>query len=174
MQCTATGRRLGQLAILGRGKRNRGVATRDKGRLLFDSVPAFSSCCPVVSALKMDGTAPRVKQLLTPLRKSIIDKPPYVSGTLQLPASSFSLFYKTTKDDHASRFADHSFLAHPGEPPRLTCHHRHIDLAHASVDELEQLAQACEPTAFGVDDDHGSSVKASKMDVGRFAPVLAP
>jgi len=63
---------------------------------------SLSSLC-----FKMDATASRVKQLLTPLRTSIIDKPPYVSGTLQLSASSFSLFYKTTEDDHACRFADH-------------------------------------------------------------------
>jgi len=119
----------------------------------------------------MDVTATRVNQLLTPLRKSIIDKPPYVSGTLQLPASSLSLFYKTTKDDHAARFAVYWFLVHPGGPPLLTCHHRYIDLVHASFNELEQLAQACEPTAFGVYDDHGSS---GEMDVGRFAPMLAP
>jgi hypothetical protein len=39
----------------------------------------------------------RIRQLLTPL----IDKPPYISGTLQL---CFTLFYKVTKDDHAARF----------------------------------------------------------------------
>ncbi|KAH9953971.1 hypothetical protein BC827DRAFT_1272991 [Russula dissimulans] len=100
----------------------------------------------------MDTTATRVKQMLIPLRRSVVKKPPYLSGTLQPPASSFSLFYKITKDDHASR---------------------HIDLAHAPFNELEQLAQACEPTAFGVDSDYESSVKAGKMDVGRFAPLLA-
>jgi len=101
----------------------------------------------------MDATVTRVNQLLTPLHESIVNKPPYVSGTLQLPASSFSLFYKITKDGHASR---------------------HINLAHASLNELEQLAQACEPTAFDVDDAEGSSVKAGKMDAGRFALMLAP
>jgi len=46
----------------------------------------------------------RIEQLLTPLRESIIDKPPYISGKLQLPDSCFSLFYKVAKDDHAARF----------------------------------------------------------------------
>jgi hypothetical protein len=46
------------------------------------------------------------QQLLTPLRDSIIDKPPYTSGTLPLPNSSFSLFYKTTKDGNDARFED--------------------------------------------------------------------
>ncbi len=45
----------------------------------------------------------RIGQLLTPLRESIINKPPYISGTLRLPASYFSLFYRVTKDDHNAR-----------------------------------------------------------------------
>ncbi|KAH9986738.1 hypothetical protein BJV74DRAFT_885855 [Russula compacta] len=63
----------------------------------------------------------RIQQLATPLRESIIDKPPYISGSRPLPDSSFSLFYKTTKDGHAAG---------------------HIDLANATLDELEGLAQA--------------------------------
>jgi len=59
----------------------------------------------------------------------------------------------------------------PSGRASLTCYDRHIDLAHASFNELEQLAHACEPTAPSVD---GGSVKAGKMDVGRFSPVLAP
>jgi hypothetical protein len=47
-----------------------------------------------------------IEQLLTPLRNSIVDKPPFVSGSLQLPPSLFSLFYKVTKDDHAAGFVD--------------------------------------------------------------------
>jgi len=44
-------------------------------------------------------------QLLTSLWKSIVDKPPYISGTLQLPDSCFSFFYKVAKDGLAARFA---------------------------------------------------------------------
>ena len=49
----------------------------------------------------------RNQQLLSSLRESIVDKPPYISGTLQLPDSCFSLFYrdKTAKDSFAARFA---------------------------------------------------------------------
>jgi hypothetical protein len=43
----------------------------------------------------------RTQQLLTPLRESIVDKPPYINGTLKLPESYFSLFYRTPKDDAA-------------------------------------------------------------------------
>jgi hypothetical protein len=46
------------------------------------------------------------QQLLTPLRESIFDKPPYITGTLQLPDSFLSLFYMVARDGHASRFED--------------------------------------------------------------------
>jgi hypothetical protein len=49
-------------------------------------------------------TPTHTQQLLTKLRELIIDKPPYISGTLQLPDSYFSLFYKMTKDGNAARF----------------------------------------------------------------------
>jgi hypothetical protein len=49
----------------------------------------------------------RIHQLLEPLRDSIIDKPPYISGKLQLPASSFSLLYRVSKDGHAARFENY-------------------------------------------------------------------
>ena len=48
----------------------------------------------------------RTQQLLSSLRESIVDKPPYISGTLQLPESHFSLFYKEAKDSHDARFED--------------------------------------------------------------------
>jgi len=101
----------------------------------------------------MPNPGRRVERLLTSVRELIVKKPPYVSGTLQPPVSSFSLFYKTTKNDRAAR---------------------HIDLAYASPDELTQLAQACEPTAVGADDDDQSSVNARTMDVGQFASMLSP
>jgi hypothetical protein len=51
------------------------------------------------------GSVPlsRIKQLLASLRESITHKPPFVSGTLQLSPSHFSLFYNT-KNDHAAGF----------------------------------------------------------------------
>ena len=56
----------------------------------------------------MARTFTDTEQLLTPLTESIVGKPPYISGTLQLPVSYFSLFYKVTKDGHAARFASPS------------------------------------------------------------------
>jgi hypothetical protein len=44
------------------------------------------------------------EELLAPLRESILNKPHYISGKLQLTTSCFSLFYKVTKDGSAARF----------------------------------------------------------------------
>ena len=44
------------------------------------------------------------QQLLTSVRESIINKPPYISGTLPLPYFCFSLFYKISKDGLDARF----------------------------------------------------------------------
>ena len=51
-------------------------------------------------------TETHTQLLLTSLRESIIDRPPYISGKLQLPASCFSLFYRVAKDGPAARFED--------------------------------------------------------------------
>ena len=54
--------------------------------------------------MDQSGQTARNKQLLTSLRESIIDKPPYISGTLDLPNADLSLFYRVTKDGHVARF----------------------------------------------------------------------
>lgn len=59
-----------------------------------------------------DGKPTRIQQLLTPLRETISRKPPYISGTLLLPASCFSLFYRTTEGGLDARFDDPQFLGH--------------------------------------------------------------
>ena len=114
----------------------------------------------------------RNQQLLTPLRGSITNKPPSISGTLPLPASCFSLFYRTTEDD--ARFDDPEFLGHR---TRLTSapltYHRRIDLANATRDGLEQLAEACEPTSSDMNKKAMMDGPA-KMDPGSFAPLLVP
>ncbi|KAI0291799.1 hypothetical protein B0F90DRAFT_1920522 [Multifurca ochricompacta] len=66
-----------------------------------------------------------VELQLAPLKKSIVDKPPYISGTFQLPPSWFSLFYNY--GDTVKR----------------------INLANPTFNELEQLEKACEPASFG-------------------------
>jgi hypothetical protein len=50
------------------------------------------------------------QKLLTPVRESIINKPPFISGKLELPASCFSLLYRVTKDGHEARFEHHRRL----------------------------------------------------------------
>jgi hypothetical protein len=56
-----------------------------------------------------------IQKLLTPLRESIVDKPPYTSGTLRLPNSCFSLFYKAIKDGNDARFEDQGMPGGPEE-----------------------------------------------------------
>jgi hypothetical protein len=110
-----------------------------------------------------DGHQTHNQQLLTSLRESIVDKPPYISGTLKLPESCFLLrarnrirgvFYKLSKDDDAAR---------------------HINLANATPEKLEQLAQACEPASFGLKQEcvlDETYRKAGKMDSGFFPSTL--
>ena len=108
------------------------------------------------------------QQLLTPLRKSIVDKPPYISGTLQLPDSFLSLFYVVSRNGNAARFED-------GDPQFLRAKERlltsflfrRINFANATPDELEQLTQACEvfDNAYG---------KVGRMDRESFSSSLDP
>jgi hypothetical protein len=51
-----------------------------------------------------------IQKLLTPLRESIINKPPYTSGTLRLSDSCFSLFYRAAKDGKDARFEAQGML----------------------------------------------------------------
>jgi hypothetical protein len=106
-------------------------------------------------------TQSRTQQLITKLRESIIDKPPYISGALQLPDSYFSLFYKVAEDGNAARFG-------PFWNQRVFKFAdiliRHINFVNATLDELEQLARAA---SF---DDH----KAGTIDSGSFSPILDP
>jgi hypothetical protein len=115
----------------------------------------------------------RSQQLLAPLRESIIDKPPFISGTLQLPESYFSLLYRLTKDGLAARFGSFDF-SEPKSSCRHSCH-RYINFANAHPDELEQLTQACEPASFGMKQVNvldETYCKAGKMDPDCFSPIL--
>ena len=82
----------------------------------------------------------RIEQVFILLRESFLNKPPYISGSLRLPASCFSLFYRTTKDGHNARFE--------------TKHRREsltdFMLIDISFDDLEQLAQSREPTSLAM------------------------
>ena len=123
------------------------------------------------TSLMKQGT--RTQQLVTSLRESIVDKPPYISGTLKLPESYLSLFYKISKGDDAAR---------SGEPLTLRAllntffsRHRYINLANATPEKLEQLAQACEPASFGLKREcvlDESYRKAGKMDSECFSSKL--
>ena len=116
---------------------------------------------------KRKASGPTItQQLLTPLRESIVDKPPYTSGTLRLPNSCFSLFYKTTKDTNNARYDGRQL--HLKGIESFFSSYRHINLASATHDELEQLTQACVPATFGVNEKDvldETYRKAGKLDL---------
>lgn len=54
---------------------------------------------------------------------------------------------------------------------------RHVDFTNVTSNELEQLAQACEPASFGLNDEDvldETYQKARKLDPGLFSTPLAP
>ena len=123
---------------------------------------------------EMESTQPtQTQQLLTPLRESITNKPRYISGTLPVPASYFSLFYRTTTQGGPDARFDRPYLSLTSDTNApLTCF-RHIDLANATCDELEKLAEACGSTSSDTNKKAMTDGQV-KMDLGSFAPLLVP
>jgi hypothetical protein len=68
------------------------------------SMGSDSSSTHLASSKLQDKSDARLKELLAPLQESIIHKPPFLAGSLQLPPSHFSLVYKVGKDDYPTRF----------------------------------------------------------------------
>lgn len=88
---------------------------------------------------------------LATLRSSIVDTPPFRSGTVRVPADQYVVYYG--KSEVARR----------------------IDLAHCSDEQLRQLAEACDVATFGVNnqDVHDESYrKAGKLDSAHFSLKL--
>ncbi|KAI9061871.1 hypothetical protein FKP32DRAFT_1575007 [Trametes sanguinea] len=93
------------------------------------------------------------KKQLRSLSTAIIVKPPYCYGTVPLAEDNFVLFYG--KDESARR----------------------INLSRATAEQLQHLAETCDPATFGVD---GQDVydetyrKAGKLDARHFSLNLSP
>ncbi|TFY76718.1 hypothetical protein EWM64_g7295 [Hericium alpestre] len=90
---------------------------------------------------------------LKPLTDAVINRPPYVSGTLSLPLDWFNLFYKTTNGA------------------------RYLNFTTATEAELSELAGACQVATFGKNREDvldESYRKAGKMDVEYFANMIVP
>ncbi|RPD56685.1 hypothetical protein L226DRAFT_615369 [Lentinus tigrinus ALCF2SS1-7] len=84
-----------------------------------------------------------LEEQLTRIRLSITEGPPYCQGTLSLPNSDFTLFYG--KEGNAGR----------------------LNLSTATEAQLQQLADACQPATFGLNqqDVHDETYrKAGKLD----------
>ncbi|TFY80808.1 hypothetical protein EWM64_g3206 [Hericium alpestre] len=92
-------------------------------------------------------------ELLKSLRDTIVNKPPYISGTLPLSPGSFKLYY-----------------LNEGIPS-------YVDFTNATEEQVAALAAACQPATFGVnqmDVLDESYRKAGKMDASHFATPLVP
>ncbi|TFY75753.1 hypothetical protein EWM64_g8259 [Hericium alpestre] len=91
--------------------------------------------------------------VLQPLTDAIVDKPPYVSGTLSLPLDCFNLFYKTGNGAN------------------------YLNFTTATEAELAELAAACEAATFGRNKEDvldESYRRAGKMDVDQFSNPIVP
>ncbi|KAH9886959.1 hypothetical protein C8Q73DRAFT_266812 [Cubamyces lactineus] len=98
---------------------------------------------------------PTLKQHLEKLRAAFIHNRPFCEGVISLDSSDFVLFY--------------------GKGPQTDA--RRIDLANASLEELQHLAATCDPASFGVQqkDVYDESYrKAGKLDKSDFAMNLSP
>ncbi|KAI0671220.1 hypothetical protein C8Q78DRAFT_974605 [Trametes maxima] len=94
-----------------------------------------------------------LKRQLKTLRASIVHRPPFCQGTIPLTAHDFTLFYG--KDREARR----------------------VDLSNASPEELQHLANTCDPATFGIDqkDVYDEAYrKAGKLDAQHFALNFSP
>jgi hypothetical protein len=117
------------------------------------------------------------QQNLTKLRNSIIHKPPFTGGSLHLSPSDFSLFYKINKDDHTARLVVSDILTLSSRTLQTFIYHRHINFVDATPQEIEQLAQICQPATFGLNKAEVMDEtyrKAGKMDTDCCATPLTP
>ncbi|TFY83214.1 hypothetical protein EWM64_g802 [Hericium alpestre] len=92
-------------------------------------------------------------EFLQPLRDAIVNKPPYISGTLPLSPDDFRLHYLDQ-----------------GTPS-------YIDFADASEEQLVALASACQPASFGINQSDvldESYRKAGKLDASQFSTPIVP
>ncbi|KAI0036303.1 hypothetical protein K488DRAFT_82255 [Vararia minispora EC-137] len=106
-----------------------------------------------VSKEAAEAAVPR-DEVLENFRRMIVLGSPYATGTLPLPPSDFVLFYTTEAGETRS-----------------------LDLAQASVEQLEQLADACAPATFGrgqQDVLDESYRRAGKMDSSQFTTRIVP
>ncbi|KAI0350190.1 hypothetical protein OH77DRAFT_1431338 [Trametes cingulata] len=94
-----------------------------------------------------------LKEQLQRLSSAIVHKAPYCQGTIPLPAEASTLFYGRPGNAHA------------------------VNLTHASLEELQHLAETCDPATFGVDqkDVYDEAYrKAGKLDSSDFALNFSP
>ncbi|KAI0747529.1 hypothetical protein C8Q74DRAFT_1212525 [Fomes fomentarius] len=88
-----------------------------------------------------------LKAHIKSLRKCILAGPPYCQGTVSVPARDLTLFYGTVENAHR------------------------VDFPTATPEQLQSLAESCQPAKFGVNQQDvfdETYRKASKLDVEDF------
>ncbi|KAI4524219.1 hypothetical protein K525DRAFT_281806 [Schizophyllum commune Loenen D] len=88
---------------------------------------------------------------LAAVQSAITNRPPFVSGTLDVPEDDLKLYFGDVGNAHC------------------------INLGHATPDELATLAAACQPATFGVNKQDvldETYRKAGKLDNNKFASLL--
>ncbi|KAL1696784.1 hypothetical protein GGG16DRAFT_120995 [Schizophyllum commune] len=91
------------------------------------------------------------KTKLSNVQNAISNRPPFVSGTLDVPEDDLLLYFGDVGNAHC------------------------INLGHATPDELATLAAACQPATFGVNKQDvldETYRKAGKLDNNKFASLL--
>ncbi|TFY52149.1 hypothetical protein EVG20_g10684 [Dentipellis fragilis] len=99
------------------------------------------------------------EKAIAPLRDTIVDKPPFVSGVLALPADLFKLFFSSGGDSQYITLC--------------SC----FDLANATPSQLDTLSSSCAPAPFGLKNENvldETYRKAGKMDCSDFSTPLVP
>ncbi|TFY75754.1 hypothetical protein EWM64_g8258 [Hericium alpestre] len=94
-----------------------------------------------------------VQDILKPLRDSVVNRPPYVSGILPMSPDHLRLYYDGLESACA------------------------IDFTKVTDMQLAVLARACQPATFGLDQKDvfdESYRKAGKMDVTHFSTPIVP
>ncbi|KAL1667077.1 hypothetical protein GGF50DRAFT_125145 [Schizophyllum commune] len=98
---------------------------------------------------------------LAAVQSAITNRPPFVSGTLDVPEDDLKLYFGDVGNAYP---ISQAYLY-------LSC----INLGHATPDELATLAAACQPATFGVNKQDvldETYRKAGKLDNNKFASLL--
>lgn len=87
-----------------------------------------------------------LQEYLKKLGSALVCKPSYCQGTISPPANDCTLFYSK---EASVRCVTAYFCPTYNVSVPIILYPSSVDLAHASPEGLQRLADACDPTAFG-------------------------